>query len=943
MKKGFFAILTALTVLALALMGCPTDGGDGGGGGGGDTNVTITFDINNGPGTAPSPATIVKGRALSAKFPVAPAGGIQNGKIWTFTGWNLAATGTGTAVTAAAPTFSASTTVYARWDNSQNAPTAGKVAVVYNFNWPTGTTPTAHTVEVDKSTAIGTLYTPTAAQTPANGTLEGWYTTSATTGTAVTSATNVGDPNPAIFNLYAKWTISSGPGPGPGDELLLGSERVSLGNASQVVYQFVLPEGKTYGDYLKVTASYLIDDEAIFEGENSGRAIRLYGNYALDFFQFNETTAGNKYAYASLDGSTNNNEYILAGEGGGWMTLSDALIALLPSGECPEVNTWFDIDYTLDGSKANVKPHKHLPRDNFAGPFIFGLGLPNNAGAATDTPNTFYIKDVTLVGKSGTANVVATPLYIEKDGYSYPAFSAYGTADGNGVDLLKRELVDGSAPTPVAWAENPLKGSEKVSLGNASQVVYRFVLPSGKTYADYAKLTADYLIDDEAIFEGENSGRAIRLYGNYGLDFFQFNTTTAGNKYAYASLDGSTNNNEYILAGEGGGWMTLSDALIALLPSGECPEVNTWFSIDYTLDGSKANVKPHKHLPADTDTGPFIFGLGLPNNAGAAADTPNTFYIRNVRLVGNDGTADVVATPLIITQDGYDYPAFSAYGTADGNGVDLLKRELADGSRYVGAVAAVAPQQVTITFNLNGSSGNTPSFADGFAGTKTILKGAQIGTLPTATGSDGWLFGGWTTAADGTTAIATTTIYTDDGDLYAIWIEDVPAGLPIDLTFADGDLTATGNATVAIIDGGYKVTYGTVTNSNYGSPNAWFKLDFTALGITDLTEIKSVKFTFTPIAGDVASKDIYIAASATAHGWANDETYTAETISGVKGTGTDTTVEADLLLVQDKVASLTSDSFFVIRIHANNTGAVGGTGSTTEFSITNVQLIPVAD
>jgi len=260
-----------------------------------------------------------------------------------------------------------------------------------------------------------------------------------------------------------------------------------------------------------------------------------------------------------------------------------------------------------------------------------------------------------------------------------------------------------------------------------------------------------------------------------------------------------------------------------------------------------------------------------------------------------------------------------------------------------------APSTITITFNLNATGDSSAAFEGTFAGSTVINQGAQIGALPSAT-RDGYLLTGWTTTADdGTTAITATTTFSADGSVYALWVVDAVAAPPIDVEIDVADVTATGNATVDAIDGGYKITYGTVDNSNYGSPNAWFKLDFTELGITDLTEIKSIAFVFTPIAGDVKNKDIYLAASATSHGWANDDTYATETISNTKSTGELTAddlnegIDVELLLDQTKVADLTDATFFVIRIHANNKGALPTADSVTSFSVANIQLIPFAE
>jgi len=780
---------------------------------------------------------------------------------------------------------------------------------------------------------------------------------------------------------------SEEPGPGPGpipeepidleNEKYQGAELVTLANANQAIYYFALPKGAKWGDFNKLQTSYLVPQDATFDRENSGRAQRVYGNYDASFFQFNTTTAGNKYAYASLDsntpgldGTNNNNGYIISDTGkGGWKTLGTALTDYF--GECPEKDTWFKIEYDLSGNASNQKPHPHMPYFGYNGPIILGLGLP---GAGT--PNKIFVKEVTLVHKTdSTKNVKGKALYIKKGDYEYPAFSAYGTADGNNVDDLARQIVgedaDGAMQSiTIAAAEyqDILVGSERVSLSNAAQVLYKFVLPTGKTLADYKGLDASYLVPDEKLFDVSNSGRAQRVYGFYDIDCFVINETTAGNKYAYASLDGNLNNNGHILDDTGkGGWKSLSSALTDLL--GTCPEAYEWFTINYQIDGSRANQKPHKYLPASTATGPFYLGLGLPG-----AGNVNTINMKDVTLVGKVAADNVVGTPLYITKDGVDYPAFCGYGTDGTAQENELGRGKWDGAVNITAnkgTAYVAPQEITVTFDLNGEETN------GTAVTTTLkLKKNDSflirDSLPTtSTTTAGKTFKGWATTSDGTTAVTN-----GDGDggkgaafsasastvitakLYAIWDSapppppdpdpDAAEGTPIAITITSAtDFTFTGNATAVDITDGYTITYDAVTsNSNYGSPNAWFKINWTALSLTDLSTIKAIEFDFTPVGGDVATKNINIVASATAHGYANDSVYDDEKVNNnTVSSGTpvaSTAVHVKLLLPQAKLSTFTANTYYSIRIHAAEKGAFGGADTPTSYSITNIKLIPFA-
>ena len=73
----------------------------------------------------------------------------------------------------------------------------------------------------------------------------------------------------------------------------------------------------------------------------------------------------------------------------------------------------------------------------------------------------------------------------------------------------------------------------------------------------------------------------------------------------------------------------------------------------------------------------------------------------------------------------------------------------------------VTPTECKVVFNANGGQCSTTS--------RQIAKGAEIGTLPTATWS-GYVFDGWYTSASGGTKATATTKVTGDVTLYAHWV-----------------------------------------------------------------------------------------------------------------------------------------------------------------------------
>ena len=542
----------------------------------------------------------------------------------------------------------------------------------------------------------------------------------------------------------------------------------------------------------------------------------------------------------------------------------------------------------------------------------FTVTFDKNGGTTEANPAT----------KQGGATGVGTlPADPTKTGSTFKEWNT--KADGTGTAFTAATPVTAAITVYAQWEVIEL--IEKVTLANGCQVIYRFDLPSGKKYSDYEGVSAEYMIGTAEEFEVENSGRAIRLYGNYDMDFFQFNTTTAGNKYAYASMDGSANNNAYILDDTGsGGWKTLKNALIAEL--GECPAAGAWFKIDYKTDGTRSNQKPHPHLPADADTGPFIFGLGLPGQG-----TKNTFFMKNVTLKGKTAGTDLLGKPLFISKDSFDYPAFSAYGTADGSGVDDVSRTATQGT-YPPAWPAVAPPTYTITFNINATDGS-PAFtaetgltiaADGKTATKTVEKSKTI-TFPKATRNDNYVISYWGKTATAAEAdkVAESATFTENTTLYALWKLQLPG--------ATADLVITPK-----ID-----SFGGLGSINHDAGYGPHKFDTTYtydamlwFGLTAAVETatyKSVQIKFTAVKAD--GTDVTNPAKLAFHLGRASETYSGGTAKYVDVTVTDVNAASAV----EQTQSWELDDLTVkngILIQHNKSGS-----STFNFQISEIKLL----
>jgi len=394
-------------------------------------------------------------------------------------------------------------------------------------------------------------------------------------------------------------------------------------------------------------------------------------------------------------------------------------------------------------------------------------------------------------------------------------------ADGNGTDYTATSTAGTTPLTLYAqWTANgpPTDDGhfiERVELENGNVAAYYFVLPPGKTFADYDGIKADYKVDT-ATFEATNRVRGgPRLYGNYPLSYLTFvevtDATPLTQKFFGAAIgngEGQWGNGNLILDNGilGGGWGKISDELavgMATDPKQGTPVADDWWTLFYYTDASKKNGDynklnggfngdPQDGLRNPSGAGPFIFGLGL-----TGATTPTVALVRDVRLVGKTaGTADLIGKPLYIkaTADGVTYPAFVSYTSTTGNGVNNIRRTTIEGTpAIIDQAAAAAPPEYVVTFNLNKPTAatGTPAFADSFSGSVSIKEGFNLGVAPTATLAD-YNFKGWVLAAtDGkdkvVAGVETKKIY-GATNLYACWVlasEDIPNAT------ADKDITTT--------------------------------------------------------------------------------------------------------------------------------------------------------
>ena len=207
------------------------------------------------------------------------------------------------------------------------------------------------------------------------------------------------------------------------------------------------------------------------------------------------------------------------------------------------------------------------------------------------------------------------------------AIAGCATGGGGGGNL------DVPPPPPI--------GTERIMLENGAYAVFRFDLPEGAKWSDYSKLTAEFMVDEENMKKQQRNGENARLMGNYKVEKFE----ASGSIINFNMGDGPNSSNApYIMDNTG-------RKLTAIAVPDE------WFTIEYNITGSAAHAQFVKaNLPSADDTGPFLFGIGIPGQ-GEGRRQGIVQLVRNVTL----HHASNPELNVVSKGSGFDAPAFVSY------------------------------------------------------------------------------------------------------------------------------------------------------------------------------------------------------------------------------------------------------------------------------------------
>ena len=320
------------------------------------------------------------------------------------------------------------------------------------------------------------------------------------------------------------------------------------------------------------------------------------------------------------------------------------------------------------------------PADSSTTKPTFTVTFDANSGSGTVSAQTATAgSDITLPEGSG----------LSRTGFTFGGWNTNAEGTGTNFNAGASYIVNGNVTLYAKWMANEepdvldLERAEQVSLSNGWYAVYRFDLPSGKTWGDYEGLSADYMFKAEDLATA--TSRNGRLMGPYQpLDFTLSDGNedgpAKGKKMAIANYN-SNKNIPYILDYGKLSNNNIPGSLVTELATKSIIAVgDVWFTYSYDITReSKFSSYDDANYPADTDPGPFYFALGLPS---AIDDTPNNYYIRDVTLIDKNNGDKVTAVPAYFNAENYNWPAFTGYDTPDGNnGYAKAARSMVDGSQ----------------------------------------------------------------------------------------------------------------------------------------------------------------------------------------------------------------------------------------------------------------------
>jgi uncharacterized repeat protein (TIGR02543 family) len=773
---------------------------------------TVTFRLNDGTEavwttkTVTAPATSIG----TTNFPANPS---QTGYV--FSGWNIAANGTGTAFTAST-TVTDNMTVYAQW----TAVPPSSYTVTFRLNDGTEAVWTTKTVTAP-ATSIGTTNFPTV-PSRTGYTFTGWNTSANGSGTPFTASTSVN----ANITVYAQWTgeaytVTFKSNYAPDTTLYTKTVTVpatAIGtanfptNPSRTGYAFSGWNTATDGTGTAFTASTTVNADITVYAQWTGETytVTFKSNYAPDTTLYTKTVTVPATAIGTVNFPANPSRtgYNFEGwntTGGGSgasftaSTIVNADITVYAQWTGETYTVTFKSNYAPDTTlytKTVTVPATAIGSANFpANPSRTGYVFSGWNTAANGTGTAFtasttvtgnmtvyaqwtgetytvtfksnYAPDTTLYTKTvtvpattiGAVNFPANP---SRTGYNFEGWNT--TAGGSGASFTASTIVDADITVYAQWTIPPPSGSFTVTFrlndGTETNWAVRTVTPpvdtiTGENFPANPSRT-DYT------FGGWNT--AANGSGNP----FTASTSVNANITVYAQWTGNTYT--VLFKSNDGADTTLYTKTVTI-------PATTIGAVNFPANPSRTGY-------TFTGWNTAANGSGTSFSASTSVNANITVYAQwtasgpyTVIFKMNDGTeatwAAKIVTPPVDTIIVGDFPAapsrtgytFTGWNTAaNGSGTPFTVSTTVNTNITV--YAQWTGKTYTVLFKSNDG-------ADTTLHTKTVtVPATTIGAVnfPANPSRTDYTFGGWNTAANGSgnPFTASTTVNTNI-TVYAQW------------------------------------------------------------------------------------------------------------------------------------------------------------------------------
>ena len=678
---------------------------------------TLSYDANNGSGTAPSQVTQHIGTSVSVEYH-----GFLSRVGYTFSGWNTAANKEGRGYNYRDTfTFLDNTTLYAVW-------TPNPYRVYYNANGGTGSTASSrHTYDEAKTlTANGFART--------GYTFSGWATQAGETVTYTNgqSVTNLSSTDGAEIMLYAIWRPNS----------YTVEYDANRGSGSTA------PSSHTYDAAKTLTANGFTRVGYTF----AGWATSAGGAAVYEDEKSVSNLASGDGAVVTLYAAWTPHTYTVNYDANGGTGSTDLSIHTYDAAKTLMANGFTRLGYSFAGW-ANDASGIAIYSD---GQSVSNLASENGATVtlyAVWTPNSYIVSYDANGGLGSTAASShtydeTTPLTANnftKTGYTFAGWAAgeYGTivyTDEAAVSNLASE--DGSTVTLYAvWTPNSYTVSYNANGGSgrtassshtydeAKRLTANGFARVGYTFAGWAA-SADggivYTDEDSVLNLAPENGAIVTLYAvwtphTYMVSYDANGGTgrTASSSHTYDEAKPLTANGFTRVGYTFAGWATEADG-----------------GIVYTDEKSMVNLASEDGATVNLYAvwAPHTYTVSYNANGGTGSTAPGSHTY--------DAAAPLAANRF--TKTGYTFAGWAA--SADGAIVYMDEESIfnlrSEDGATVTLYAVWRANSYTISYNANGGTGSTASSSHTYDEAKTLTANGFTRT--------GYTFVGWATSARGT-------------------------------------------------------------------------------------------------------------------------------------------------------------------------------------------------